>query len=101
MNKKALYSAIIAAGYITVLVSCVNIVGSMLHSIEDNIFMPISMLTLLVLSVAVMAFLFFYEPVLLLIEGKRSEAVKLLLSTIAIFAGFAVTFFAIALFVIP
>ena len=101
MNKKAFYHAIIAAGYITILVSVVDVVSRMLHSHGGNIFMPISMLTLLVLSVAVMAFLFFYEPVLLLIEGKRSEAVKLLFSTIAIFALFAIGFFAIAFFVIP
>jgi len=43
-------------------------------------------LSLLTLSVAVMAFLFFYQPLLLFIEGKKKEAVNLFLKTVGIFA---------------
>jgi hypothetical protein len=101
MNKKSFYNAIIAAGYIAILVSCMNWIGSMLRSIEDNVFMPMTMLTVLVLSVALMAYLFFYEPVLLLIEGKRPEAVKLFFGTVAVFAVFAIIFFIVAAFIVP
>jgi len=33
-----------------------------------------------------MAYLFFYQPVLMLLDGKREEAAKLFLHTLAIFA---------------
>ncbi len=44
------------------------------------------MLSLLVLSVSVMAFLFFYQPVIMLLEGKRQEAVTFFFKTVATFA---------------
>lgn len=101
MNKKSIYHAILAAGYITMLVSFMSLISESLQTQEDNIFMPISMLAMLVLSVAVMAYLFFYDPVLLLLDGKRPEAVTLFLGTIAVFAVLAVSFFLVAAFVIP
>lgn len=52
----------------------------------DTFFAPIVFLSLLTLSVAVMAFLFFYQPLLLFIEGKKKEAVNLFVRTIGIFA---------------
>ena len=54
---------------------------------EDSIFIPMGMLALLVLSVSVMAYLFFYQPVMLFLDGKREDAVKLFLETVAVFAG--------------
>lgn len=54
----------------------------------DTFFAPITVLFVLTVSVAVMAFLFFYQPLLLFIEGKKKEAVSLFLKTLAIFAAF-------------
>jgi hypothetical protein len=45
------------------------------------------MLSLLVLSVSVMAFLFFYQPVVLLLDGKREEALAFFLRTVGTFAA--------------
>lgn len=101
MNKKSTYHAILAAGYITTLVSFMSLIAERLQVQEDNIFMPISMLAMLVLSVAVMAYLFFYDPVLLLLDGKHPDAIKMFLGTIAVFAVLAVSFFLVAAFVIP
>lgn len=101
MNKKSIYNAILAAGYITILVSFISLIAETLQIQEDNIFMPISMLAMLVLSVAVMAYLFFYEPVLLLLENKRAEAIKMFLGTVSVFATLAVLFFIVAAFVVP
>ena len=86
-------------GYIASGVSFMNWVSAMPHPPQDNIFMPIGVLALLVLSVAIMAFLFFYQPVLLLLDGKRPEAVKFFLTTVAIFAGLTIIFGALALFI--
>lgn len=101
MNKTSFYHAILAAGYITLVVSLMNWISELPQKPEDNMFMPITMLALLVLSVSVMAYLFFYQPVILLLDNKRSEAAKLFLGTVAIFAVLVVTFFVIAMFVIP
>ncbi|HEU0080974.1 MAG TPA: hypothetical protein VFQ72_03040 [Candidatus Paceibacterota bacterium] len=99
--KKPIYNAVLAAGYIAILVSAASWANSIPHSPQDNIFMPMAMLSLLTLSVAVMAFLFFYQPVILLIEGKRAEALRLFLSTVGIFALFVAAFLAISVALIP
>ena len=54
----------------------------------DTFFAPITFLSVLTLSVAVMAFLFFYQPLQLFIEGGKKEAVNLFVKTIGIFAVF-------------
>ncbi|OGM09121.1 hypothetical protein A2Z67_05950 [Candidatus Woesebacteria bacterium RBG_13_36_22] len=56
----------------------------------DTFFAPITFLSVLTLSVAVMAFLFFYQPLQLFIEGKRKEAVNLFVKTVGIFAAFTI-----------
>ncbi len=99
MKKTSLYHAILAAGYISILVSLMTLASNTLQIKEDNIFMPITMITLVTLSVAVMSYLFFYRPIVLLIENKRAEAVQTFLGTIAIFAGIAVSFLMLALFI--
>lgn len=53
----------------------------------DTFFAPIVVLSLLTLSVAVMAFLFFYQPLVLFIEGKKKDAVNLFVKTVGIFAA--------------
>ena len=57
-----------------------------LRNKPDTFFAPITALFVLTLSVAVMAFLFFYQPLLLLIDGKKKEAVGLFVKTVGIFA---------------
>ena len=54
---------------------------------DPSILFPIAALSLLVLSVSVMAYLFFYKPVLMLLDGQREQAVKLFLHTVGAFAG--------------
>jgi hypothetical protein len=53
---------------------------------ENTIMIPIAMLSLLVLSVAMMGYFFVYQPVRLLIEGKQREATKFFITTVAFFA---------------
>jgi len=98
--KKPFYNAVFAVGYITLVVSFINSLSNFPEIPEKNIFIPIGMISLLVFSVVVMAFLFFYQPVLLLLEQKRAEALKFLFTTAAIFAGIAAIIIVIALFVL-
>lgn len=56
---------------------------------------PVIMLSVLVFSVALMGFLFFYRPALLLLDGKREVAAGFFLRTLGTFAlitGILVTF---------
>jgi hypothetical protein len=59
-----------------------------LRNKPDTIFAPIVMLSLLTLSVAVMAFLFFYQPLMLFIDGQKKAAVNLFVKTVGIYAVF-------------
>lgn len=59
-----------------------------LRNKPDTFFAPITVLSVLTLSVAVMAFLFFYQPLMLFIEGKKKEAVNLFVKTVGFFAAF-------------
>ena len=51
---------------------------------EDNIFIPISMLLLLVCSAAITGFLVFGKPAMMYVDGKKREAITLLIYTMGI-----------------
>lgn len=89
MKKPFLY-ALVAAVYIMFIVLSVTTLGPAIP--EPNVVIPIGMLSLLVLSVAVMAFLFFFEPVQLLIEKRQKEALATFSKTVAFFIGFVIVF---------
>jgi hypothetical protein len=61
-------------------------------------FIPIILLSLLTLSVAVMAYVFGYQPLILLLDNKRKEAISLFLKTVAIFG--VITFILILIYFI-
>ncbi len=86
MTTNPLYNALLAIAYIVGIVTLMFSGFSFMEDQEETIFMPMSMLALLVLSVTVMAYLFFYQPVIMLLDGERAKAVKLFLHTVGIFA---------------
>lgn len=86
MTKNPIVNALSAAAYIILGVTIMTFVTQPLKDKPDTFFAPIVFLSLLTLSVAVMAFLFFYQPLLLFIEGKKKEAVNLFVKTVGIFA---------------
>lgn len=91
MSANPYINAILASVYIALVVSGINTIGTLVgQGPDETILAPIAMLSLLVLSVAVMAFLFFYQPALLLLDGKRNEAVSFFLRTLGAFAGITV-----------
>lgn len=91
MTKNPTYNALGAVAYILVVVSTMNFVTAPLRNKPDTFFAPIAMLSVLTLSAAVMSYLFFYQPVLMLIEGKKKEAVGLFGKTVGLFG--LMTFF--------
>ena len=98
MKKPFLYASG-AALYIIVIVFVVQTVGSLLESQNGTIIIPMTMLSLFVLSAAVMGFLFLSEPLYLLMENKKQEAVVFFAKVVGFFACF-VAVFAILLFLI-
>jgi hypothetical protein len=94
MTTNPFINAGLAVAYVAGIVSLISFgTGFVDAEQEDNILMPMAMISLLTLSTAVMAYLFFYQPVMLLLDGKRQEAVRLFLHTVALFAGFTVCIF--------
>lgn len=86
MSKNPLLNAVCASGYIALIVSVLSFVSKTQGNKPDTFFAPIAFLSLLTLSVVVMAYLFFYQPVQLFIEGKKKQAINLFMQTAGIFA---------------
>ena len=86
MSKNPLINASSASVYIILSVSIMTFVTQPLRNKPDTFLAPITVLFVLTLSVAVMAYLFFYQPLQFFIEGKKKEAVNLFIKTVAIFA---------------
>ena len=88
MTKNPFLNALMASLYISA-VSLIPYTANKLNLPEPevSILAPIAFLSLFTLSAAFMAFTFFYQPVTLLLEGKKMEAFELLAKTIGIFAA--------------
>jgi hypothetical protein len=86
MTKNPLYNALTALVYIIAIVLGLTYMPTIQTKIDDFI-MPIIMLSLLVLSVSVMAYIFGYQPLVLFLDNKRKEAISLFLKTVGIFGG--------------
>src|SRR3989339_1087908 len=87
MSRNPIVNALSASAYIILVVSVMTFVTQSLKNKPDTFFAPITVLFVLTLSVTVMAYLFFYQPLLLFIEGKKKEAVNLFVKTVGIFAA--------------
>ncbi len=89
-------NAVAAALYIATLVLSVGLASKLNLDIEESIVIPMIMLSLLVLSVSIMAGLFFYVPVRFLLANKREEALCFFIRTVLGFAlclvGFVIVF---------
>src|SRR3989344_7894488 len=85
MTQNPLYNAVLAAGYI-VLVALIMNYAHQVNVPEQGILIPVTVLSLFVLSAAVMGFIFLYQPVQMYLDGQKKEAVDLFLKTLGVFA---------------
>lgn len=97
--KKPFLHALTAALYIVVIVLIVQVVTTVLRNQNDSIFIPMTMLSLFVLSAAVMGYLFLSEPLQLLIQNKKQEAIAFFSKVVGFFACFVAIFAAVLLLV--
>jgi hypothetical protein len=84
MNKKPYINALLAEAYIVALVLTI-MRGP--HGVEPSIVIPIMMLSVFVLSAALMGYLFLSKPLQLYLDGDKKEAVTFFMHTVAAFAG--------------
>lgn len=85
MTKNPFINALLAVAYITAVASFMFF-SPKFEDAMLGVLVPMAVLSLFVLSAAVMGFVFFYQPIILFIDGKRQEAVRLFGQTLGIFA---------------
>ena len=100
MIKNPFINAGAAAVYIGAVVFFFNLLSN--PSTPDTaltpILAPLVLLSLLVLSVLVMAYCFFFTPVQMYLDGQKKEAIDLFVKTVGVFAGITILIFAILFF---
>jgi hypothetical protein len=87
MSRNPYLNALVAGLYIVFIVLLVSYGPTFVREKPDTILAPMAMLSLLVLSVAFMGYAFFFQPVLMYMEGQKREAVELFTKTLAAFAA--------------
>ncbi len=90
MSKNPIINALGASGYIILVTAVMNFIMKTQGDKPDTAFAPVVFLSILTLSASVMAFLFFYQPLQLLIDGKKKEALELFIRTVGVFAVFTI-----------
>jgi len=96
--KYALINSLGTAVYIVFVVSLIFFIGNKFSGSDETIFIPIAMLMLLVFSVALVGSLIFGRPIIWYLNGKKKDAVLLLVYTLGIF--FAITLIAFLLLIL-
>ncbi len=84
MTKNPYINAGAAAAYIAGLTAFMSLFAA--PDTPDSLLAPVLALSLFTLSAAVMGYLFVYQPLLLILDGKRQEGARLFLHTIGFFA---------------
>jgi hypothetical protein len=96
MKKPFLYS-LGAAVYIAIVVTVLQTASYVFKDLSGTMFVPMAMLSMFVLSAAIMGYLFLSEPLFLLMENRKKEAITFFAKILGFFACF-VALFAILLF---
>lgn len=86
MTRNPYLNALCAAAYIVCIVLLITYGPAFVREKPDTILAPMAMLSLLVLSVAFMGYTFFFQPVLMYVDGQKREAVELFTKTLGTFA---------------
>lgn len=95
--RKPFLHALGAAGYIVTIVIVINVITRVLKDGQESILIPMTMLGLFVFSAAVMGYFFLSEPLVLLTENRRSDAILFFGRTVAVFACFLAVFITVLL----
>ena len=86
MTKNPYLNAVFAGLYIVFVVLLITYGPIFAREKPDTIFAPMAVLSLFVLSVIFMGYVFFFRPVSMYMEGQKHEAVELFTKTLVTFA---------------
>ena len=101
MTSNPFYNAGLALIYIVFVVTVMQTGSHFARQTSgDDFWLPVGMLSLFVLSAAIMACVFLYQPIVMFLDGKRREAISLFWCTVAVFAGVTFIILITAAFVI-
>ena len=100
MRMNPFVNALAAALYIVLIVFTIDAFASFVVP-KETILIPITMLSLFVLSTACMGFLFVYKPLQLLLDNQKQEALEYFMKTVGSFVVFAVACAAALLLITP
>jgi hypothetical protein len=100
MKNKGIRSGLLAAGYIA-LVASILYYGQSQAPTEDTPLVIMSMLSLLVLSVSTMGWLFIAQPLIEYFDGRKKEAVILFGWTLGTFGAIVTVLFFLLIFINP
>jgi hypothetical protein len=87
MKLNPFANAAAAVVYICAVALFMRVIESVRHDTPDTFLDGVGFISLFVFSAAVMAFLFFYQPVVMLSENKKTEAVSHFLKTLGLFGA--------------
>lgn len=90
--KRPFLNALGAALYIVFIVLVIQGSNYILKNVMGTIIIPMVMLSLFVLSAAIMGYFFLSEPLQLLMENKKKEAVTFFAKVVGVFACFILVF---------
>jgi len=93
MKTNPYINASLAALYIAFVVLTIHTFAPGPDTPDEYPLVPIAALSLFVLSAAVMAFLFVYEPLRLFFEGQKEKALPFFLKTLGSFAIIVIVLF--------
>lgn len=94
MTKNPVLNALSALLYIGVVAS-IMFYGEHSSLKSPGLIVPVAMLSLFTLSAVVMGYIFFYQPIMLYLDGKKKQAVDLFPKTAGTFAGITLIIFLI------
>ena len=100
MNMNPFLNAFAAALYIVLIVNIMNALTSSVVP-KETLLIPMTMLSLFVLSAAFMGFVFMYKPFQLYFDNRREEALSFFIKTVGAFACFTLAFIATLLLSTP
>lgn len=90
--KYSFINAILTAVYVVLVAFFMYSVSQTPSESEGNVIIPIAILMLLVISVAIVGSLLFGRPIMWYIDGKKKQAIVLLVYTLGIFLAITIIF---------
>ncbi len=90
MTKNPFLNALAASAYIIAVTSFIHWLSQTMSGPDNEFLAPIAFLSLLTLSVAMMGYIFLFQPIQLYFSDKKKEGAKLFVQTIGAFAALTV-----------